>query len=243
MDGDIVFDGVDFEYDEDIHALRNTSFSVPSGRITAIVGPSGSGKSTVVSLLERLYAPKSGKITVGGDDIQTFDLRSYRKRFTCITQNIVLISGTVRDNLLYGIKREVSDDELTSACVNSGAYDFISSFPEGFDKKLDESGKNLSGGQRQKIALARVFLEDAPFIILDESTSAMDVKSTDKFFEVLRREKSGRTVLMVAHNRQAVRYANHVIVLEEGGVKFAGSAVEAVKESEFFNTLLNGEEE
>lgn len=243
MDGDIVFDSVDFEYDDDIHALKKTSFSVPSGRITAIVGPSGSGKSTVVSLLERLYTPKSGKITVGGEEIQTFDLRSYRRRFTCITQNIVLISGTVKDNLLYGIKREVSDDELVSACVNSGAYDFIHAYPEGFDKKLDESGRNLSGGQRQKLALARIFLEDAPFIILDESTSAMDVKSTDKFFEALRRKKSGRTVLMVAHNRQAVRYADYVIVLEEGGVKFAGSADEAVKESAFFNTLLNGEEE
>lgn len=186
LDGDIRFDQVCFSYDGEIPVLKQVSFTVPAGKMTVIVGPSGGGKSTVIHMLERFYCPDSGQITVGGKDIFAYELAAYRRQFTCITQNSIPVSGTIRDNLLYGIKHEVSDEELMKACKLADAYDFIFEYENGLDEKVGENGKNLSGGQRQKLAIAKIFLTDTKYIILDEATSAMDVKSTDRFLDALK---------------------------------------------------------
>lgn len=243
LNGDILFDNVSFSYDGEIPVLKQVSFTVPTGKMTAIVGPSGSGKSTVINMLERFYCPESGQITVGGKEISEFELGVYRRQFTCITQNSIPVSGTIRDNLMYGVKREVSDEELIEACRLADAYDFISEYENKLDEEVSENGKNLSGGQRQKLAIARIFLTDTDYIILDEATSAMDVKSTSRFLEALRRKKSDKTILMIAHNRQSVNYADYTVVLENGRVQAWGPAEETAARSEFFHTLMNGEDE
>ena len=241
--GAIELRNVSFSYDGETTVLHHVSLTAPEGRITVVVGPSGSGKSTILNLLERFYAPAEGTVTVGGQDIAAFDLTSYRKLFTCITQNSVPVSGTIRDNLLYGIDRPVSDEELENACRLADAWEFISEYEKGLDEPVAESGRNFSGGQRQKMALAKVFLTDTPYIILDEATSAMDVRSTNRFLEALRREKAGKTVVMVAHNRQTVRYADDVVVLTDGAIEASGTPEEVVRTSAFFHTLTEGEDD
>ena len=242
LSGDICFEDVSFSYDGETTVLKGAAFRIPEKKRTVIVGPSGSGKSTIVNLLERFYEPDAGCVRIGDVDVSGYTLQSFREQFTCITQNSVPVSGSIRDNLLYGISAAISDEVLLDACKKADAYDFIMEFPDGLDTPVGENGSKLSGGQRQKLALARVFLQEQDYIILDEATSAVDVKSRCHFYDALSDEKQGKTIVVVAHNRQALRYADHVIVITDGAVEASGGPQEVAKKSAFFRELVREEE-
>lgn len=228
LSGSIQFQNVSFSYNGKSTIFDKINLTVPEGKRTVIAGPSGGGKSTVINLIERFYSPGEGTIRIGEQDISGLSLKEYRRHFTCITQNSVPVSGTIRDNLLYGLDKSCSDEELLDACRKAGAYDFIAESEKGLDSAVGANGSNLSGGQRQKLALAKVFLRDTDYIILDEATSAVDVKSSQCFFENLCREKAGKTILIIAHNAQAIQYGQHLIILSDGCIEASGSP-EAVR--------------
>lgn len=242
MDGDIVFDGVGFAY-EGKTVFDNLSLTIPKGKITAVIGPSGSGKTTLLNPLERFYTPKSGVIRIGGENIDSFHLHSYRDAVAYVTQENALLGGSIRDNILYGIKREVSEEELVEACRSANAYSFIQELPKGFDTDVGESGDALSGGQKQRIAIARALLKAPSILLLDEATAAMDAGAKEEIWQGLRNLMAGKTTLMVAHDYQSVKNADYVIVLENGKVSDSGTREELAMRNTFYRQLAGLEEE
>lgn len=242
LNGDIVYSEVSFSYDGEKQVLYDVNLTIPCGKRTVIAGSSGGGKSTALSLLERFYEVQTGSISIGGTDISKLALQNYRRQFTCITQNSVPVSGTIRDNLLYGLAESYSDEQLLEACKKAAAYDFVMESEYGLDTQVGENGSCLSGGQRQKLALARVFLTDTNYIILDEATSAVDIQSSQCFFENLCREKRDKTVVIIAHNAQAIRYGEYLVIMSDGRVEAAGLPEEVKQNSTFYRELESGEE-
>lgn len=238
-DGDIQFDHVTFSYDEQ-PVLKDVSLTIPGGKITAIVGYSGSGKTTLVKLLERIYEPDAGRILCGADDISKQDVRSWRGGVAYVMQETPLLSGTIRDNLLYGIRRPVSDEEIRQAVELASLDKFIASLDDGLDHEVGQFGANLSGGQRQKIAIAGAILSQAKLLILDEPTASLDIISTNEILHTVSQLKGSRTVVLITHDKEAVRAADHVIVAE-GDSKFCeGSPDQVGVMSEFFCKLMEG---
>ena len=207
--GDIEFRNVSFAYGEK-QVLNNLSFTAQEGKVTAIVGASGSGKTTILKLLERLYMPDAGVITLDGADIANMDLADYRGRIAYVSQTASMFSGSFRQILSYGAQ-EVSEERLLTAYKSAGIYDFIMAQPEGLDTEIAYWGNSLSGGQRQKLALARAFVRDADILLLDEPTSALDALAAEEVWRTIRR--SGKTVLIASHDLDLVSRADHVITL------------------------------
>ena len=175
---DIVFDRVSFAYTPEQDVLHDVSLRIPAGKATAIIGGNGAGKSTLFKLLTRLYEPKSGAIRFGGNNIADFALTGWRDRFAYVFQKDPLIGGTVRENITYGLDREVSEEELIAAAKKANCYDCIMAKPGGFDEDVGLGGSNFSGGQAQCISIARAMLRDADYLLLDEATSNLDVVSS-----------------------------------------------------------------
>ena len=176
VDQPIYVKNVDFAYGEDL-ILSNINFTIEPGQVTAIVGPSGGGKTTTFSLLERYYEPTTGSITLGETPINTYSLHSWRSQIGYVAQESALLSGTIRENICYGINREVQDEELNRVAKMAYADQFIHELPEQFDTEVGERGIKLSGGQRQRISIARALLRDPQILMLDEATSSLDSKS------------------------------------------------------------------
>lgn len=238
MCGGFRFENVSFGYGEG-YVIKNLSLTVPENRKTAFVGLSGGGKTTLLNLLERFYEPQEGKITVGGDDISSFNMKSYRENIAYITQESTMFSGSIRDNILYGVKREVSQEELEEACRTANAYDFIMNFPEGFDTDVGEAGGKLSGGQKQRIAIARAILRNPRYMFLDEATGAMDAKAKDEVWKGLENLMVGKTVIMVAHDFQTASHADYIVVVGNGEIVDEGSPYELYERNEFFRQFTD----
>jgi len=211
-----------FAYKEE-EMLTNLHFVIPPGKVTAIVGPSGSGKTTLFSLIERFYLPKNGDITIGDNQINSFNLESWRKQIGYVAQESPLIVGTIRDNICYGIKREVSDKEL--AYVSGMAYvdQFVNDLPEGFNTEVGERGIKLSGGQRQRIGIARALLRDPKLLMLDEATSNLDSRSELVVQNALSNLMKGRTTLIIAHRLSTVIDADQIVFLDKGKITGIGA--------------------
>lgn len=236
LTGPIRFEDVTFGYGEE-HVLDHFTLEIPEGKVTAVIGLSGSGKTTLLNLLMRFYEPGEGHITVGGEDVDAYQMRSYRENLVYVTQETTLLSGTVRDNILYGVKREVTQEELEEACRRANAYDFICAFPDGFDTQVGESGGNLSGGQRQRIAIARALLRDPHYLLLDEATAAMDISARDEVWKGMKELMDGKTTVMVAHDYQTVSHADWIVVMENGKISDAGTAEELAGRNSFYRHL------
>ncbi|MNZ96898.1 Multidrug resistance ABC transporter ATP-binding/permease protein BmrA [compost metagenome] len=193
------------------------------GTVTAIVGPSGSGKTTLFSLLERFYLPQGGRITLGDESIETFSLRSWREHIGYVSQDSPMIAGTIRDNICYGAKREVSDEELRKVARMAYADSFIDELPQGFDTDVGERGVKLSGGQRQRIAIARALLRNPKILMLDEATSSLDSHSETVVQQALNNLMQGRTTMVIAHRLSTVVGADQIVFIEKGKVTGKGT--------------------
>jgi ATP-binding cassette subfamily B protein len=217
LTGSIEFLRVSFEYEPGQEVLSQISLAITPGEKVAIVGATGAGKSTLVSLIPRLYDPSQGVVCIDGEDIRKYSVQSLREQISLVLQDALLFSGTIRENIAFG-RPSASEQEIRSAAVAANADEFIQRLPEGYDTSVAERGSTLSGGEKQRIAIARAILRDAPILILDEPTSSLDAASERLVMDALKRAAAGRTTLIIAHRLTTVQLANRIVVLERGRI-------------------------
>ena len=221
-EGTVRFENVSFSYDPRIPALRNVVITAQKNEVIAILGAPGSGKSTIVNLLPRFYEVDDGRITIDGRDIRDFTLESLRHNVGIVQQDVFLFSATIRDNIAYGLSGATLDDVMRAARV-AQLHDHIMSLPDGYDTWVGERGTTLSGGQRQRLSIARSVLIDPPILILDDSTSSVDVETERLIHQAMIAVMQGRTTFVIAHRLSTVRDADHIIVLDRGRIVEQGS--------------------
>ncbi|MBR4168888.1 MAG: ABC transporter ATP-binding protein [Lachnospiraceae bacterium] len=237
--GDIVFEDVSFEYPDDHNQVfKHLNLTIRAGEKVAFVGPSGGGKTTLCNLIPRFYDISSGKITLDGNDIKHYTLKSLRECIGIVQQDVYLFSGTVMENIVYG-RPGASREEVMEAAKLAGADDFIRQLRDGYDTYIGERGVKLSGGQKQRISIARVFLKNPPILILDEATSALDNESEFLVAESLNRLAEGRTTLTVAHRLSTIRNADRIMVLTEEGIAESGTHTELMEKGGIYCNLYN----
>ncbi|MCG5530368.1 ABC transporter ATP-binding protein/permease [Halorhodospira halochloris] len=220
--GEVCFEGVSFAYQGDRPILRDVSFTVPVGAKVAIVGPSGAGKSTVARLLFRFYDVDSGRITINGEDIRAVTQHSLRAAIGVVPQDTVLFNDTIRYNIAYA-NRGASDSQIWQAVRRAHLEGFINSLPEGLDTLVGERGLKVSGGEKQRIAIARVLLKDPPLLVLDEATSSLDSAAEQAILATLDEVSQARTTLAIAHRLSTIQDADKILLLEDGRIKEAGT--------------------
>ncbi len=214
--GDLEFCDVTFRYGDEV-ALKHISFSVKAGQTVAIIGSTGSGKSSLVSLIPRFYQAKEGSVLVDGRNVRDWNLRTLRKYISVAQQDIFLFSDTIEGNIAYG-KPDATFEEVVQAAKIANAHDFILDFPEGYDTIIGERGVGLSGGQRQRIALARAILKEYSILILDDTTSSVDMETEYEIHKKLRQEFAGKTTFIIAHRISTVKDADLILVLDDGEI-------------------------
>ncbi len=212
-----------YNYPDKEPVLKNLNFTIPPNQVTAIVGPSGSGKTTFFSLIERFYQPQEGAILLGNQNIQNFSLLSWRKQIGYVSQESPIIAGTIRDNITYGLEREVSDEEINRVIKMAYADQFIENLEDGILTEVGERGMKLSGGQRQRIAIARAFLRNPQILMLDEATSSLDSKSEQVVQRALEELMKGRTTIVIAHRLSTVIHSDQIVFLEQGEITGIGT--------------------
>lgn len=217
----IGFSHVDFGYD-DRQVLKDVSFTVPQNTSTAIVGPSGSGKTTICSLLARFYDPQGGKITVGGHDLKEFTCDSLLSNISMVFQNVYLFNDTVRANICFG-KPDATEEEMIAAAKKACCHDFIMKLPNGYDTVVGEGGGTLSGGEKQRISIARAILKNAPIIILDEATASIDPENEHLIQSAISELTKGKTIITIAHRLATVKNADQILVVDDGRIAEAGT--------------------
>lgn len=237
-DQDIVAEHIDFSYG-DRPVLKDVHFTIPKGKVTAIIGSNGAGKSTMFKLLERMYDPDRGHIRFGQTDVKKFNIRSWRESFAIVSQDKPLLSGTVRDNILYGTRRNVSEEELVRVAKQANVYDFVMDTPGGFDAQVGMGGGNFSGGQRQCIAIARAMMRNPDYLLLDEATSNLDARSEQVVSQALTNLMKGRTTVMIAHNYSATKAADHIVVMKDGRVEAEGSPAELLETNAYYRAFVS----
>ncbi len=218
----IAYEDVSFEYLKKRPVLKNVSFIIPKGQITAFVGGSGGGKTTLVSLLPRLYDVRSGRVAIDGVDVRDYDLESLRGAMSVVFQDNFLFAGTIRENILLS-RPGATEEELDAAVRGACLDEFVSSLKDGLDTVIGERGVLLSGGQRQRVAIARAFIRNAPIVILDEATSALDNKSERIVQAAMDNLMKGKTVLVIAHRLSTVINAKKILVVHEGRIAESGT--------------------
>ncbi|NPC94734.1 ABC transporter ATP-binding protein [Bacillus sp. WMMC1349] len=236
---DIHFKNISFRYKDGEQTIKQVNLIIPHGKTTAFVGPSGSGKTTLFALLERFYIPNSGEILLGDTNIQDFSLCSWRSKFSYVSQESPIMSGTIRDNIIYGMEKVVSEKEIQTAVDLAHATEFISQFPKGLDTEVGERGIKLSGGQRQRIAIARALIRDPKILLLDEATSNLDSASEFLVQKALQHLMKGRTTLVIAHRLSTVVNSEQIVVLEGGTITGVGTHHELVKHHDTYQQLAN----
>lgn len=235
----LAVEGLTFGYKPDEPVLQDVSFTMEPGTVTAVVGPSGGGKTTLFSMLERFYLPQEGGIKLGPDPIDAFSLHSWRGMIGYVSQESPIIAGTIRENLCYGIEREVSEDELKRAAEMAYADGFIAELPDGFDTDVGERGVKLSGGQRQRIAIARALLRDPKLLMLDEATSSLDSRSEIVVQKALKNLMEGRTTIVIAHRLSTVVGADQLIFIEKGKVTGKGTHEELLRQHAMYREFAS----
>ena len=243
--GRVEFRDVSFRYQtegagEDV--LKHINLTVEPGEFVAIVGGTGTGKSSLVNLIPRFYDVHSGKVLVDGLDVRDYPLDGLRGRIGMVLQNNVLFSGTIRENLLWG-NENATEEELIQAAKDAQAYDFIMSFPEGFDTYLEQGGVNVSGGQKQRLCIARAMVRKPAVLILDDSTSAVDSATEGRIRESFRQNLKGTTVIIIAQRISSVQYADKIVVLDEGTVADVGAHSELMERSPIYREIYDSQQE
>ena len=233
---EIHFDHVTFTYEQKTPILKDISFTIPSGKMYAIVGPSGAGKSTIVNLLLRLYDVDAGAVSLAGVDVRDYDVSYLRKNIGVVTQDAYLFNGTIRENLLYA-KEDATQEELESACKLANIHEFIASQELQYDALVGNRGLKLSGGEKQRISLARVVLKDPKILVLDEATSSLDSISENAIQNALERVMVNRTSIVIAHRLSTVLAADHILVVKDGVIAEQGTHEELLEQSGVYREL------
>jgi subfamily B ATP-binding cassette protein MsbA len=235
---EIRYKNVSFSYPgSDVQVLQGIDITIPAGKVFAIVGPSGAGKSTLVDLIPRFYNPTSGTILWDGADLRKISLADLRHQMAIVTQDVLLFSDTIFENIAAGRPGGVTIEEVENAAGIAQAHDFIAALPQGYNAVLDERGLNLSGGQRQRIALARAILRNPPLLILDEATSALDSVSEKAIQKALDEVMKGRTTLVIAHRLSTIINADQVLVIDQGRIMDRGTHNELMESSALYQEL------
>ena len=235
--GEVEFENVSFAYEEDKPVLDKVNLKIKPGEFVAIVGTNGSGKSTLVNMLERFYAPDSGKIKIDGYDIAKVTLDSLRSQIGIVFQESILFRDTIYENVRYG-NLNASDAEIKEAITMSGADEFIAKFPEGLNTNVGERGSALSGGQRQRLAVARALVHNPHILILDEYTSGLDANAESNLTEVIDRSMKGRTCLVIAHRLATIRHADRIVVMNAGKIAEEGSHSELMAKNGLYRQIF-----
>jgi subfamily B ATP-binding cassette protein MsbA len=222
------FRDVSFRYEEGDLVLADISFTIKKGEVIAVVGPSGAGKSTLVDLVPRFYDPTSGSILIDGVDLRTAELKSLRELIGIVTQETILFNDTVRNNIAYGLE-DCPLERVVMAAKAANAHNFISEMPSGYDSVIGERGVKISGGERQRLSLARAILKNPPILILDEATSALDTESEILVQEAIERLMAGRTSIVIAHRLSTIKHADRILVIEAGRIVEAGKHDDLVR--------------
>ena len=237
-DGSISFENVSFRYSSTAQhrALKDVNLTIPSGATVGILGGTGSSKTTLVQLIPRLYDVSEGCLKVGGVDVRCYDLEVLRNNVAMVLQKNVLFSGTIKENLRWG-NPNATDEELIRACRLACAHDFIMAFPEGYDHKIEQGGTNVSGGQKQRLCIARALLKNPKILILDDSTSAVDTHTDAMIRQAFRQEIPGTTKLIIAQRISSVQDADMIVVMDNGMIRDVGTHEELLKSSTIYQEV------
>ena len=239
--GRVRFDNVTFRYfNISEPVLKNVDFEASSGQMVALLGATGSGKTTIINLLPRFYDPTQGTITIDGHDLRDVTLESLRSQIGIVLQETTLFAGTIRDNIAFG-KSDATLEKVIEAAKAAAAHEFITSFPEGYDTPVGERGTTLSGGQKQRIAIARALLLNPRILILDDSTSSVDLTTESKIQHALDRLMEGRTSFVIAQRISTVLHADQILVLDKGEVVARGTHAELMEDSALYAEIYSSQ--
>lgn len=233
---DIEFRDVSFGYDSRI-VLHDLSFKIPQNSTTAIVGPSGSGKSTLCNLIARFYDVNSGTITIGGTDIRRFTCDSLLKNISMVFQNVYLFRDTIKNNIKFG-SPDATDEQIIAAAKAARCHDFIMALPDGYDTVIGEGGSSLSGGEKQRISIARAMLKDAPIVILDEATASIDPENEHLIQEAISALTHGKTIITIAHRLATIENADQILVIDGGTVAQRGTHKELLQQEGTYKKFI-----
>lgn len=239
-DGSIEFENVSFKYTKDAenNVLSNINLKINSGEVIGILGPTGSSKTTLVQLIPRLYDASEGVIKVSGHNVKEYTIENLREAVAMVLQKNTLFSGTVRENMKWG-NPNATDEQIIEACKNSQAHEFVMAHPEGYDRELGQGGVNVSGGQKQRLCIARALLKQPKIIILDDSTSAVDTDTDHKIQLALKEKLAGMTTIIIAQRVSSVKEANRIIIMDEGKISDIGNHDELMERNEVYRDLYN----
>lgn len=232
------FKDVYFRYDEKENVIEDISFKIKKGSLTALVGPSGSGKSTIFSLIERFYDPTNGDILLDDVSYKNIHVEEWRQKFSYVSQDTPIFSGTIRDNILYGKNDKVTDDKLIEIATFANAHEFIVGLSDGYNTQVGERGNQLSGGQKQRIAIARALMRDADFLLLDEATANLDSDSEKQVQKAINTLIHKQTTFVIAHRLSTIVDADQIIVLEDGRITGFGTHDELLSNHEYYQKVI-----
>jgi ATP-binding cassette subfamily B protein len=239
LQGEVVFRNVSFEYDADAPVLKDVSFRCRPGQAVALLGSTGSGKTTLVNLLPRFYEYTSGSLTLDGVELNEYPRHFLRRQIGIVEQEPFLFSRTIRENITYGVGRDVSQAEIEEAARAAAIHDVIVEFPDGYDTLVGEKGVTLSGGQKQRVAIARTLLKDPCILILDDSTSSVDTETEGLIRQALERLMGGRTTFIIAHRIQSVMNADLILVLDQGQIVQRGTHTELMRRDGIYRQIYH----
>ncbi len=233
---DISFDHVDFSYG-DRKIIDDVSFTIPEGTTTAIVGPSGSGKTTLTNLMARFWDVNKGSVKLGGIDVKDYSLDSLMSNFSMVFQNVYLFNDSIENNIKFG-KPEANHEEVVAAAKDARCHDFIMALPDGYDTVIGEGGATISGGERQRLSIARAMLKDAPVVILDEATANVDPENEAELQAAIEALTGGKTIIMIAHRLKTVRHANQILVVDHGRIVQHGTHDQLIQQKGIYADFI-----